>query len=117
MQAESFKGRCHVCLTAQTKGQPRNQAPVPAHQVHQGKGTARSKSKNWRRGRYGTGFEGRSRPAEVKPGRGKEAEENARRDLGIAGKDQIYLIAGGRVVSWEEVTTMEENATVGVTCV
>ena len=52
----------------------------------------------------------------MKPGRGKEAEENARRDLGIASKDQIYLIAGGRVVSWEEVTMMEENAMVGVTC-
>ena len=115
VQAESVGGRCHVCLTAQTKARPRNQAPVSAHQEHQEGNCVKQEQQPaarqiWYR------FEGRSRPAEVKPGRGKEAEEDARRDLVITSENQIYLIAGGRVVSWEEVTMMEENTTVGVTC-
>ena len=104
VQAEWFKGRCHVCLTAQTKEQPRAQTPDSAHHEHQEGNCAKQEQEPaarqiWYR------FEGRSRPAEVRPGRGKEAEENAKKDVGITSKDQIYLVAGGKVVSWEEVTT------------
>ena len=52
----------------------------------------------------------------MRPGRGREAEENARKDLGVTSENRIYLVVGGKIVSWEEVTQMEEGATVEVTC-
>ena len=115
VQAESFQGRCHVCLTAQTKRLPRNQGPVSAHQEHQERNCAKQEQEPaarqiWYR------FEGRSRPAEVRPGKRREAEENARKDLGITSENRIYLVVGGKIVSWEEVTKMEEDGTVEVTC-
>ena len=52
----------------------------------------------------------------MRRGRGSEAEENAKKNWRITSEDQIYLVVGGKVVSWEEVTKMEEGMTVEVTC-
>ena len=97
-QAECFKGRCHVCLTAQTKEQPRDPALDHTYQEHQ-EGNCAKQEQNLAERRIWYRFEGRSRLAEVRPGKGAEAEENAKKDLGITSRDQIYLVAGGKVVS------------------
>ena len=105
-QAERFKRRFHVCLTAQTKEPPTSRALDRTHEEHQ-EGYCAKQEQNLSARQIWYKSEGRSRPAEVTPGREREAEENARKDLGITRKDQIYLVAGGKVVSSEEVTKME----------
>ena len=48
---------------------------------------------------------------EIKTSESETREEKRR---GITSEDQIYLVVGGKVVSWEEVTKMEEGAMVEV---
>ena len=115
LQAECSSGCCHVCLTVQTKEQSRSRALDHMHQEHQ-EGNCAKQEQNLAARQIWYRFEGRSRPAEVRPGREREAEENAKKVLGFTSEDQIYLVVGGKVVSWEEVTKMEEDVTVEVTC-